>query len=70
MFSGPKDPEGPPLNCRGGIAAKDRQLSQQATQGKDAAAGIKIRERKFENGDKYRGGWLSGLVSCCQAIRQ
>jgi hypothetical protein len=65
MLSGPEDPEGPPLNIRGGIAAKDRQLSQQATQGKDAAAaGIKIRDRKFENGDKYRGGWLSGLVSC------
>lgn len=47
-----------------------RHLLQQ-TSGKDGAAAgaasnsgsIKVRERKFENGDRYRGGWLSGLVS-------
>lgn len=49
---------------------------QRGPQGKDAAAattaatptpkqaaGGRIRERKFENGDRYRGGWLNGLVS-------
>lgn len=70
MFSGPKDP----LNSA--IQNKIHTLpsgQQQGPQGKDAAAaaapgqpaGIKGRttERKFENGDRYRGGWLNGLVS-------
>ncbi len=55
-----KDPQAPAPRSKGGDVSKDRQ---QAAHGKDAAAGIKIRERKFENGDKYRGGWLNGLVS-------
>lgn len=30
---------------------------------KQTPAGGRIRERKFENGDRYRGGWLNLLVS-------
>jgi hypothetical protein len=70
MFSASKDPE-PTVDNKANNWPRDQQ---QTPQGKDAAAAAAVpgqqagnksrtRERKFENGDRYRGGWLNGLVS-------
>lgn len=67
MFGAPRNPEEAAARGRGGgagIKAKGNHLLPQGSntvQGKDVGA-LKVRERKFENGDKYRGGWLNGLV--------
>lgn len=57
----------------GGIGSRSNNNKQQTTAtaapgvSKDVLLGqqtaLKVRERKFENGDRYRGGWLNGLVS-------
>lgn len=69
MFSGPRE-SGDSAAIRKTSAPSKNQQLQQGLQGSNAAAagqgqqaGIRVRERKFENGDRYRGGWLNGLVS-------
>lgn len=64
MFNSSKDSSQPTHKNRTSGPGTGSQLTPSS---KDAAAagqaGAKVRERKFENGDRYRGGWLSGLVS-------
>jgi hypothetical protein len=68
MFSVPNDPLDSAFKNKANTLPSGQQ---QGSQGKDVAAAApgqqagsksRTRERKFENGDRYRGGWLNGLV--------
>lgn len=63
MFGSHNNPVDPIVNNKTAAVKGQHQQGPQGTAAAAAPAGLKVRERKFENGDRYRGGWLNGLVS-------